>query len=599
MRCLCDCGKKIYSLSDAPLDPLGMFSYSLGYQFYNTALDYYKKTTDPSVKYNSYQFMKTLSTQIKDFIFYETFLSDSSTPPKRVVSNSNISSYNKRVSYINNGEFWSFQSNTLNSSKIKQQPLITSNSSGILKNKKPFFSPRFIASFHAESIPITHVLCTTGLCVVIDKSNRVRWISLPQFLERQMKEEPKNNIDINFNFLFHNERFVNNVKQLSQIRSTMLREKVTAASMMPRFTSPFNSTSFLLGYDNGSIDQHDLSTCQKSRIFDGFNRVLLTSRSSNMSRDSVSVPSLNSTAMNNTLNQTILNSNTLNSSPNNPQNSSVSSSEFLSDSAIIEIKPISENCIVFANKRGSLRLIDTRTSDSFLSLSFDPNIGGIADLCTWNGIMVGVGFQAGAISLIDTRMFQPFLFNVTRSDSLRKLVPINSRSDQISSQKIQSNSSSASFLVLNNENEQVAEVYREPLNKVVLTYNCAESTNDRLHKIREAIPFAGGAIAIDDISASFITLNASYDAPRNKYNIHQSSRIYDDYILTIDAEENDESEVNLSIRIPVKSQNKTKSVHMHSGRITCASSYNDRNTSNHGVISCDDLGFVNLWNVTS
>ncbi|OHS96609.1 hypothetical protein TRFO_37185 [Tritrichomonas foetus] len=259
------------------------------------------------------------------------------------------------------------------------------------------------------------------------------------------------------------------------------------------------------------------------------------------------------------------------------------------------ISPISAICSIgddfsflFGNNDGHLSLFDTRTSDNISSnvLHFDfannnlnsrvyeNNVNGISDICMWpdgGGPLIAVGFSVGMVNLVDLRMFSPIWS--TKTVPVKRIVPLNGYSS--------GNPGSCAFLVIDSHSGY-AEVYREPLcHSPIISIN---------EIIRDALPFAGSAITIDDKSASLVTLNSKVG----------SLRLFDGRALrlrqpNIGVTNNPYSGEfsNNFLSMDASLSSARTSIHMHSGEVTCAT------ICKNNVISCDCLGFINLWSVTS
>lgn len=571
----------VESLCKTSMDTFDMFSYSFGYQFYPIVYDFLLKTTDPEMKYWLSKLISTFPNEIKSFLFSKFVLTNSKLSPTktRLINNSRN---NKDILYLNQGEYWvhgsiGYSTDADNINREGVLPLIACDyydDNLIDRPKNHCFAPKFISSYHIESIPITNVLCTSNICIVSEKSNRVRIFNLPLSLSETIPNAE------------------NSMESLNEVQNHLFDDEISSINLMPIFSSTSAKKvcdSILIGYQNGKIDIFDINTCKITSSYDELCKQK-------------------------------------------------------TGKTITSIEPIFDDCFVCSNNNGCVCVLDTRMSTPAQILNF--SINDIANLCTWSGyeesneeeqfyrtrkgIMLGVGFHLGALSLVDTRMWTSFSFSSLQT-TIKKLIPINSRSDQLSVELSLPNSNiplnlsnvcysiSSSFLVVNDDYNSLVDVYRAPENEIVLTYDCnhhkADSNQPLSHNfIRAAVPYCGGAVVIDDISASFLTLNQNSQSIDDaseiittehcKYeNKLKSLQLYDCYSVGLKSSNEDEnsrpsnsresskSRILLSPNHRKKNGELRRSVHMHTGKVTSASQYKNY------VISGDDMGFINLWRV--
>jgi hypothetical protein len=119
-------------------------------------------------------------------------------------------------------------------------------------------------------------------------------------------------------------------------------------------------------------------------------------------------------------------------------------------------------------------------------------------------------------------------------------------------------------------NEELAEITVNPKGR------CRPKVSVRYSEavpFRTAVAYRGGAIVVDDFSASFIHLNTYPPV----------FRLFDTFAGRLDVERGQEL-----VTIEA-SKDQAESLHQHPGKITCAARWGNV------VVTCDDIGFINRW----
>jgi hypothetical protein len=201
---------------------------------------------------------------------------------------------------------------------------------------------------------------------------------------------------------------------------------------------------------------------------------------------------------------------------------------------------------------GLVAIVDSReprASIIFEGTEFAP----VSDICVWTGggVLGGFGFYGGAVSLFDLRMAMPIWLD--RTGPVRRLLPMGVDVPGVS------------YMVMN---ARTVEMVVEPRNRPRLRY--AEAA-----MFRWPIPFHGGAIVVDDYTASFVHPNTALPGVR----------LFDESIGSMSW-----GQVENVWKLK-RSKKRKGSVHRHQGRVTCGTMLGDV------VVTCDDLGFLNRWRV--
>jgi hypothetical protein len=201
---------------------------------------------------------------------------------------------------------------------------------------------------------------------------------------------------------------------------------------------------------------------------------------------------------------------------------------------------------------GSVTIIDSREPRA--SVIFEASeLAPVGDICVWTGggVLGGFGFSGGAVSLFDLRMAMPLWFDRTRP--VKRLLPMGIDAPGVS------------YMVMNS---RAVEMVVEPRNRPRLAYTEAAF-------FRCAISFHGGALVVDDETASFVHPNTALPPVR----------LFDQAMGTMTWAQ---MENVWKLR---RSKKRKRSVHQHQGRVTCGTMFGDV------VVTCDDLGFLNRWKV--
>jgi hypothetical protein len=201
---------------------------------------------------------------------------------------------------------------------------------------------------------------------------------------------------------------------------------------------------------------------------------------------------------------------------------------------------------------GSVSIVDAREPRTGVIFEA-PELAPVGDICLWTGggVLGGFGFCGGAVSLFDLRMAMPLWFD--RTGPVRRLLPLGIDAPGLS------------YMVMNS---RAVEMVVEPRNRPRLHYTEAAL-------FRWVIPFQGGAIVVDDETASFVHPNTGMPPVR----------LFDQSFGGM-AWAQVENVGNLR-----RCKRRKRSVHQHQGRVTCGTMFGDV------VVTCDDLGFLNRWKV--
>jgi hypothetical protein len=170
---------------------------------------------------------------------------------------------------------------------------------------------------------------------------------------------------------------------------------------------------------------------------------------------------------------------------------------------------------------------------------------------------MGVGLADGGVFVFDLRVSMPLSMVLTRR--VHELLPVSS------------DHTSMAFLVSSPvaaEIKFLPKLHARARGKPSFLYPGTTP-------IRCAIAHEGGAVLVDDESSSFI--HCVDDVPM--------FRMFDGFTDRLTTGKNDR---RLTI---LPSTVHGPSVHQHSGQITCGETFGD------SFVTCDDLGFVNLWNI--
>jgi hypothetical protein len=224
------------------------------------------------------------------------------------------------------------------------------------------------------------------------------------------------------------------------------------------------------------------------------------------------------------------------------------------------IEPLFGTHLLVGSSDGQLSLLDPRESSNrpVNSMSF-RQFSKITSISAWpnGGVAAAVGFNIGAASIVDLRTWMPMWSDKTRP--ITQILPMGLETPGLS------------YCVINDE---AVEIVIEPRVKPRVRARAAIAYNENA-SFRSAFSFQGGALVIDDISASFVHAGEG----------HPPIRLFDLDTSTLQIEPDD-----IGARILASRENKS-SLHKHEGVITCGVQANDT------VVTCDDMGFVHRWKV--
>ena len=180
------------------------------------------------------------------------------------------------------------------------------------------------------------------------------------------------------------------------------------------------------------------------------------------------------------------------------------------------------------------------------------DVSPITDICKWGtcNALAGVACSDGVLALVDTRMFIPIL--VVDTIPCKKVVPLATEGDKIA------------YLAMGEKNSVIAI---EPRLETNVVYR-------EQHSFRWAEAYHGGAVVIDDRSASLV--NCTNSIP--------NLRLFDGGSREIVIEAYGESLMLDSPDVCVD-----ESIHKHSGTITCGTHLDDV------FVTGDNTGFVHVW----
>jgi len=212
---------------------------------------------------------------------------------------------------------------------------------------------------------------------------------------------------------------------------------------------------------------------------------------------------------------------------------------------ILSISAGAKNTLLCLSQ-SDIKIVDPRMKQIVNSITYKDYH--IKTHCLWpnTDFSIGVGFAEGALSLIDMRMLMPIWFNTT--PPIKNLIPMKSEFN-----------STINYMATYNEG---ANIYEEPSHSIVKEINANNVFG---------IPFEGGAILLDNWSASYI---------QEQGNIVQ--RLFDRRTEHIHLNKNQKQ------YHPFRYSN-GQSIHKHNGSITSVI-----NISN-SIVSGDSDGFINTW----
>jgi hypothetical protein len=221
--------------------------------------------------------------------------------------------------------------------------------------------------------------------------------------------------------------------------------------------------------------------------------------------------------------------------------------------------PISRSLVLVGATDGSASLFDWRETESAPTRTVPGLTSHLQALTVWpNGAVIAAfGYAAGVVSVLDLRMWMPLWIDKTAP--VGRIVAMAHESPALS------------YLVLNPKCAEVVAVPRfkpQARSRVGLFYR-EEAV------LRLALPYLGGAVVVDDLSAAFIQGNGGYP----------NVRLHDTGVsrLTMRA-----AAENARI-VRVEDEQAGLSVHQHSGAVTCGVMCRDV------AVTCDDAGFIHQW----
>jgi hypothetical protein len=220
---------------------------------------------------------------------------------------------------------------------------------------------------------------------------------------------------------------------------------------------------------------------------------------------------------------------------------------------------LSENSILVGSIGGSTSLFDFRATQSTPTHTMTCDISSsVASLSVWpnNRIDAGVGWREGLVTVLDLRMWVTLWSSKTQDIS--QLLPMSSEIPTLS------------YLVMSPNSIQIvseARVKHPTKPRMTLCYQTPGL-------FRLALPYLGGAVVIDDLSASF--LHASDGYPK--------VRLHDITTQPLSVRKKGKSTGVIAINQDEYTQ--SLSLHQHPGVITCGLITKDV------IVTCDELGFI-------
>jgi hypothetical protein len=220
------------------------------------------------------------------------------------------------------------------------------------------------------------------------------------------------------------------------------------------------------------------------------------------------------------------------------------------------IEALTNTCILVGSADGAVSLIDGRENGLARSVCF-RDLSVISGISAWpNGsAAAAVGFVTGAATVFDLRMWVPIWSD--KPGPIGQIVPIACDPPGVS------------YLVMN---EEAMEIIVDRRGKLAPKPRRATVCGERGY-FRRAFSYMGGAVVVDDESASFI--HGSEEVPLYRLFDGSSSRL-----TTVPCENGTQIEYTLS---------EGASVHQHEGIVICGT------VANNTVVTCDDWGFIHRW----
>jgi hypothetical protein len=226
----------------------------------------------------------------------------------------------------------------------------------------------------------------------------------------------------------------------------------------------------------------------------------------------------------------------------------------VSNRTITVLEPFGSTDVLVGSSDGTLSRLDMReatVNQITMSATFD-GFRGVSAIAVWpnGGAAAAVGFAGGSVVIFDLRTWLPIWSDKTRR--VEHILPMATDTPGLS------------YLLIN---EEAVEIVVEPRFRRPEKPRSSLVYYENTH-FRMGFPYLGGAVVVDDASASFIH---GCDAP-----------LYRLFDLTSYQIKNSDSQIR-------KSKKLKPSLHKHDGIIVCGTIIEDT------VVTCDDLGFINQW----
>jgi hypothetical protein len=232
----------------------------------------------------------------------------------------------------------------------------------------------------------------------------------------------------------------------------------------------------------------------------------------------------------------------------------------IANKKVTAMEPVLSKNLLMGSSDGHLSLLDPRESSTRpVNSMFFQKFSMVTSISVWpnSEVAAAVGFSIGAATIVDLRTWMPIWSDKTRSIS--QILPMALDTPGLS------------YCVVNDE---TVEIVIEPRIRPRIRARTAIAYHEN-GLFRKAFSFLGGALVLDDISASFV--HAVEGQPL--------VRLFDMDTAPLQTQSDE-----VGCRILSSQENKS-SLHKHDGIITCGVQTNDT------IITCDDIGFVHRWKI--
>jgi hypothetical protein len=223
------------------------------------------------------------------------------------------------------------------------------------------------------------------------------------------------------------------------------------------------------------------------------------------------------------------------------------------------IRPFSVSTILVGAGDGSVALFDCRETQAAPTRTIECGYC-LTDIALWpNGsAIVGLATVGGLVTIFDLRTWTAAW--VDKSPPVEQMLPMALDAPALA------------YLAMN---AQCVEIVTEPRIKPVPRIRAARLYREAA-PFRLALPYLGGAVVVDDVSASFV--HASEAGPL--------VRLCDGGVRALAMRA---AGADSEILGEEEDAEALFSVHQHAGVVTCGAIVRDT------VITCDDMGFMHRW----